>query len=425
MKKIIAFLLAALMLLSLCACGATPDPTSNPTTSTDKGTGTTGTSTPACQHNYETTITEATCTTDGMQLQRCTLCGHEQSETIPATGHSFLLGSCTVCAQADPDFRALTTGAWELRGVTEEGDALIIVTLEFHQDNTGFIAVSYAYRCTEEEAEEMIGWGNTVYEVDGKLYCASAFGDARDFNYTLDNAVLKCDLFDGFLYLVRETDEALSVLDSTDFVMDREATYVVKTIGAFTCKHTFDKTLTQEPTCQAAGIIQCVCSTCGHAQQEEVPARRHSYEEGVCSVCNFEVPYCSFDDGEWVLETLSEDGSTLYVTTVTFYGGEAYAYQVIMQEYYAEKPEDAWMVVAYEYNGTTYYGETWSEMWMMADIAADGDGVFDITITEKGGFTMEPLVRLTVERVSNNQFAITACEGMAHFFPIGAYLICY
>ncbi len=42
-----------------------------------------------CPHEYEKTVTDATCTADGSEKTVCRLCGEEQAEVIPARGHSY------------------------------------------------------------------------------------------------------------------------------------------------------------------------------------------------------------------------------------------------------------------------------------------------------------------------------------------------
>lgn len=55
------------------------------------------------QHVYtETGRVEATCTVDGTITKTC-VCGDTVTETIPATGHNYVNGSCESCGDADPN----------------------------------------------------------------------------------------------------------------------------------------------------------------------------------------------------------------------------------------------------------------------------------------------------------------------------------
>jgi len=54
-------------------------------------------------HSYTAAVTRAaTCTEPGIKTYTC-LCGESYTEEIPATGHSYADGVCTVCGAADPD----------------------------------------------------------------------------------------------------------------------------------------------------------------------------------------------------------------------------------------------------------------------------------------------------------------------------------
>ena len=60
-----------------------------------------------CDHDHTTrTETPAACTQDGSVTITCDDCGAVLStEAIPATGHDYKDGKCTVCGAADPDYR--------------------------------------------------------------------------------------------------------------------------------------------------------------------------------------------------------------------------------------------------------------------------------------------------------------------------------
>ena len=59
---------------------------------------------PEHTHSYTSAVTkEATCETAGVRTYTCS-CGHSYTQAIPATGHNYVDGVCTVCGAADPDF---------------------------------------------------------------------------------------------------------------------------------------------------------------------------------------------------------------------------------------------------------------------------------------------------------------------------------
>lgn len=56
-------------------------------------------------HNYEAVVTAPTCTEQGYTTYTCTRCGDSYvGDVVPATGHNFVDGVCTVCGAADPDY---------------------------------------------------------------------------------------------------------------------------------------------------------------------------------------------------------------------------------------------------------------------------------------------------------------------------------
>ena len=65
-------------------------------------------SNPSHRHSYNIERTEPTCTEDGFILYFCE-CGKEFTTSLGATGHSFRVGACTVCGEADPDYQGGST----------------------------------------------------------------------------------------------------------------------------------------------------------------------------------------------------------------------------------------------------------------------------------------------------------------------------
>lgn len=56
-----------------------------------------------CNHEWtETSRTNATCTTDGLVIKTCSLCGETEQTTITSPGHIYLNGFCTVCKSPQP-----------------------------------------------------------------------------------------------------------------------------------------------------------------------------------------------------------------------------------------------------------------------------------------------------------------------------------
>lgn len=63
-------------------------------------------------HSYTSSVTKAaTCETDGVRTYVCA-CGHSYTQTIPATGHNYVDGTCTNCGAADPDHEEIENNGW-------------------------------------------------------------------------------------------------------------------------------------------------------------------------------------------------------------------------------------------------------------------------------------------------------------------------
>lgn len=58
----------------------------------------------ALGHSYSnwSTTQNATCSQEGRQTRSCSRCGDTQNESIPAKGHQYANGRCTVCGEAQP-----------------------------------------------------------------------------------------------------------------------------------------------------------------------------------------------------------------------------------------------------------------------------------------------------------------------------------
>ena len=49
--------------------------------------------------------TQPTCTQDGLETRTCSACGEVETRVIPAAGHDYKDGKCTVCGETDPNYK--------------------------------------------------------------------------------------------------------------------------------------------------------------------------------------------------------------------------------------------------------------------------------------------------------------------------------
>lgn len=111
-----------------------------------------------CDHS-DCTVTgqkDATCTEDGYTGDTvCNICGRtEKGEVAEAAGHSYTDGVCTVCGEADPNYK------------TAEGDVEIYITIA----NKGNV-VMFQQKITVVDVNH-----NGIFDVDDALYAAHEAG---------------------------------------------------------------------------------------------------------------------------------------------------------------------------------------------------------------------------------------------------------
>lgn len=84
----------------------------------------------AGDHSFDTgsVTTQPTCTTDGVQTFTCTGCGASYKEALPALGHRYEQGICTLCGKAEPGYSAGTVSG-NIQGFSELTGVTVVLTL--------------------------------------------------------------------------------------------------------------------------------------------------------------------------------------------------------------------------------------------------------------------------------------------------------
>lgn len=87
---------------------------------------------PALGHNYGEAIqTKApSCTEDGVTEQKCSGCGDVITGSVPALGHTFVEGVCSVCGDPDPDACRHNNKITTTKDATKTEDGSIVITCE-------------------------------------------------------------------------------------------------------------------------------------------------------------------------------------------------------------------------------------------------------------------------------------------------------
>ncbi|MBQ6890581.1 MAG: hypothetical protein IJN53_06175, partial [Oscillospiraceae bacterium] len=97
---------------------------------------------PALGHDYVSSIKAPTCTESGLRTNTCNNCGDVTTEVIPASGHSYSNGSCTVCGAADPNYQAPDENIKNGLAKGDDGNYYYYINNEVQWDYTGLIANS-------------------------------------------------------------------------------------------------------------------------------------------------------------------------------------------------------------------------------------------------------------------------------------------
>ena len=218
--------------------------------------------TAACDHSYTAKTTAATCTDSGVKTYTCSKCGYHYSETIPATGHKFVSGKCSVCGAKD-------AGA-------QPKDYYLF----------GFINGAN-YGCEDDHAN----LGKYKF-VNGKL-TASFEQDSYVGVKTADNAGWY--MTNGW----QGTEATSATLYSTDVNANPDKLFVpggceitftltdngngTLTLSYVTagCSHQYGITASVAATCLNSGSRTYACSKCGNSYTETVPATGHTYKDEV------------------------------------------------------------------------------------------------------------------------------------------------
>lgn len=85
--------------------------------------------------------------------------------------------------------------------------------------------------------------------------------------------------FFGVLAVVLVGGAAVSVLQNVADIGKKDSA------TGSVCEHEYQSSVTKAPTCTKKGVMTYVCENCDNSYTEDIPAR-HTYVDGVCSVCN-------------------------------------------------------------------------------------------------------------------------------------------
>lgn len=317
---------------------------------------------PDCTHNYQALTTVApTCTEAGVRTNICSGCDHRYTETVPATGHSYSKGLCTICGGADP--------------------AYVDSTKTFYL--FGFIDGAN-YGCEEDSAN----LGQYVFDAAGS--CTATF--LQD-SYVAVKAVDKTT--EALTWYMTDTwqgtDVNSAILYNTDTLGENanklfipggiRVCFTVITNGDGTlklsyrqvaCNHNYVQSGSGEADCTTTGEVIYTCTDCGHYYKETFTATGHDFKCTVtpatcsdyavytvkCKNCSKTTTYQADELAAQILDTVPEG-----MDSTLFSYGKWYRYQDygLFTSYEPNLPEctltDTTLVA--EPSRTVAYVESW------------------------------------------------------------------
>ena len=194
-------------------------------------------------------VTEPTCTVDGVKSRKCTVCGKTESEVIPAKGHNWgdwAVVKAPTCEAAGRQQRVCATCS------AAEVEILNALT-------HNYVDTVVAPTCTDR--------GYTLHKCDR---CGTSYSDTY-----VDAAGHK------WVDVGPATKEATCLDTGYQYqecsVCDESRTAVVPALG-----HNWtNENVIREATCDTDGLMAATCDRCGEVQAEIViPALGHDWDEG-------------------------------------------------------------------------------------------------------------------------------------------------
>ena len=195
-----------------------------------------------CSHSYTSKVTTAaTCTASGVRTYTCSLCGDSYTQAIPATGHSYANGACTVCGAADPSVPTVNT--YYLVGFINGANH----GCEDDYENMG------SYRFADGKLTATFTDDSYVFlktEGNGKWLLAES--------YCTDTT---CTFVEGGtekMFVPGNVEVTFTLTENTDgsVSLSYEA-------AAAECSHSYHCTLLKEATCNSYATYAMTCSACG------------------------------------------------------------------------------------------------------------------------------------------------------------------
>ncbi|MBQ6889771.1 MAG: hypothetical protein IJN53_01950, partial [Oscillospiraceae bacterium] len=251
-------------------------------------------------HSYTSKVTTAaTCATAGVRTYTCS-CGDSYTEAIPATGnHSYSNGSCTVCGAKDPSYNpggSVTSGSY-IHNFTENGKNSDFYTI------TGNLTTSrgdVSYNgLTLSQGLKMESSTNISFTAPSNGTLILVFGGsdtASSDQFKLDGTSTSIDSSLIYTGTISAGSHTITKDDTCTLYYIVYAPEGGSSGGGNTHTHSYSSSVTTAATCDKAGVRTYTCS-CGDSYTEAIAALGHNYSSKVtaptCTAQGYTTHTCS------------------------------------------------------------------------------------------------------------------------------------
>ena len=239
---------------------------------------------------------EATCTESGYTLYQCPDCGEKWQEGIPATGHSYTDGKCTVCGACE-HLNVVTISIPTNATCTTAGE-YVYMCKDCNESWSEFVYGDHSFvdgiceHCgyvnseavdIEAYRQELISYINTTWKTyisDTALRELAEYADFNTIRSDIYNCVKTVMTYDELYMASKEFD---SLIEKIDVALKDYNAGEAET----PCTHP-NLTLVEkvDSTCIAGGYETYSCPDCGIGYQKMFALADHTYDDaGICTVC--------------------------------------------------------------------------------------------------------------------------------------------
>ena len=365
-----------------------------------------------CSHSYTSSVTTAaTCETAGVKTYTCSNCGYSYTESIAATGHSYVSGKCTVCGAADPSY------------VAPEGDYVLVTDISQITDGGKFVIVAnnggtyYALGSTissKISGVVVTVEGNVVTSADAPVWIIESvdggvslsngtnylkYSSSTNFgSATTAYAWVVAAGTDGFNFTASTSTRGLffqisglrfgayasSYAGGTSYISDLML-FEYQGEEETPCTHSYTSKVTTAAGCETTGVKTYTCSKCGDSYTESIAATGHSYSASVtaptCTTGGYTTYTCSACGDSYQSDATAATGHSYVSGTCTVCGGADPDYVEPTVEYMNIYFQNNWLWtdVSLYYWGSAAENPAWPGTAMQL---YGNDGTYDIYVLQ-------------------------------------------